>query len=140
MFELGYMDYQPIAFGFIDSLYLSSLEVCLLYAFLCWDCIIEYRKQESVDKGICRNKYDSGTFALHSFSRATVPSIVFYNLHNCAAVHFIEADNSSYLCSNRKDSTYIYMKNIAETYWKRKKMPIPHLLLSDYEGRNVWKP
>lgn len=26
--------------AFIDSLYLSSLEVCLLYAFLCWDCII----------------------------------------------------------------------------------------------------
>lgn len=87
--------------------------------------LLEYREQESVDKGVCRNKYDFGTFALHSFSRATVPSIVFYNLHNCAAVHFIEADNSSYLCSNRKDSTYIYMKNIAETYWKRKKMPIP---------------
>lgn len=39
----------------------------------------------------------------------------------------------------RQERQHLYLyENIAETYWKRKKMPIPHLLLSDYEGRNVW--
>lgn len=125
--------------AFIDSLYLSSLEVCLLYAFfmlgLYYWSTGSRKALIKVFAGI--NMILVLLLYIH-FPRATVPSIVFYNLHNCAAVHFIEADNSSYLCSDRKDSTYIYMKNIAETYWKRKKMPIPHLLLSDYEGRNVW--
>ena len=66
--ELGYMDYQPIAFGFIDLLYLSSLECMPPLCFYVGTVLLEYRGAEPLIKGVCRNKYDFGTFVLYSFS------------------------------------------------------------------------
>lgn len=111
MFELGYMDYQPIAFGFyrlVVFIFLGSmLALCFLILGLYYWSTGSRKALIKVFAGI--NMILVLLLYIH-FPRATVPSIVFYNLHNCAAVHFIEADNSSYLCSDRKDSTYIYMK------------------------------
>ena len=125
--------------AFIDSLCLSSLEVCLFYGFfilgLYYWANRSRRALIRVFAGI--NVILALLFYIH-LPHTTTPSIVFYNLYNCAAVHFIEADNSSYLYSNRKDSTYVYMENIGETYWRREKMPTPRLLLSDYEDKRVW--
>ncbi len=125
--------------AFIDSLYLSSLEVCLSYGLFILGL---YYWANRCRRALIRvfagiNVILALLFYIH-LPHTTTPSIVFYNLYNCAAVHFIEADNSSYLYSNRKDSTYVYMENIGETYWRREKMPTPYLLLSDYEDKRVW--
>ena len=61
MFELGDMDYQPIAFGFyrlVVFIFLGSmLALCF---FNVGTVLLEYREQESVDKGPWRISSQAG--------------------------------------------------------------------------------
>lgn len=123
----------------IDSLYLSSWEVCLLYVLILLGLYYWKTKERRALLGFFAGiNVVLAVLFYTRLPRKNSPSVVFYNVRDCAAVHFIEADNTSYLCSDRKDSTYMYMANVAETYWKREKMPVPHLLLSDFKDKSVW--
>lgn len=124
----------------IGSLYPTAGEVWLLYAVL--GVFLVYwatgcRKALVGLLGTCLLFLSALSY--HRFSAAEdSPSIIFYNLRNCSAIHFIDTDKTSYLSVNKADSAFVHLKYVSRTYWDREKLPAPRLLASGYENGTVW--
>lgn len=123
----------------IDSLYWSSAEVALLYgvtalALAFW---VTARRGALISLLAVTALFLS-VFSFNRLPHPSSPQVVFYNLRDCPAVHFIEPDKSSYLQLAEKDSSLSALKYISRSYWKREGLAYPHLLSGGYESREVW--
>lgn len=123
----------------INALYLSAAEAGLLYAVTgialgCWVT----RNRRMIIGLLSTVLLLLGVLSYHRIPRAASPVIVFYNVHDCPAVHFIEADRSSYLFVDKWDSAFFRLQNISRTYWEREKLTTPRLLTNGYESKKIW--
>lgn len=72
------------------------------------------------------------------FSKEASPAVVFYSIRDHPAVHFIEADKTSYLQVGGKGNAFVPLERISRTSRKREKLPAPRLLSDGYESQTVW--
>lgn len=123
----------------IHSLYFSKVEIWIIYGLLFLGFLFIVTK---------RRRLLISFFSLFAFflillwgvrlPEQNAPCLVFYHLPNHPAVHFIEADKSSYLYLNKEDSLASGMRYLAQTFWQREKLDTPHRLGLDYEDRRIW--
>lgn len=123
----------------IGGTYVSETETWILYILIigAWGYGILRKRRILIGMLATLGIFFSLQVLVHLPQKCS-PSVIFYNVHNCPAIHFIESEKSSYLLTGRKDSAYYYLRFIADSYWKREKMATPHLLSQGYESHNIW--
>lgn len=78
------------------------------------------------------------THAITYVSMDTRPSILFYNVRTCPAVHFIQPGGKSYLLSAEREFVYDKLNYAAGRFWIKQKIESPVLLPADYEEKDIW--
>lgn len=119
----------------IGGIWMDSLEVILFYlsVLLLMFCISSCRGKRMLALGVCLLLTVS-YHLVRVIDDRPEQSVVFYNVHGCAAVHCIAADGRSWLAyaDSVPDEKRIY-RAVSKSWWhQRLKVPVP--VLADYSS------
>ncbi|MBR6620906.1 MAG: ComEC/Rec2 family competence protein [Bacteroides sp.] len=113
---------------------ISSLEICLFYGLLGIAFLYGQRAKRGLlikGLGVCVCLLAAHLWS--AFPRTKGAEIVFYNIRNCPVVHLIEANGTSFLASEARDSVVDVLKKVARPFWEKEKVKFPTMVHEDNE-------
>ena len=105
---------------------ISSWEIVLFYVLLAIIFLYGKKRRRKLlikGLGVCACLLLVHLYFIYPKERGA--ELVFYNVRTCPAVHLIEADGTSYLMSEKKDSAVNVLQKAVGRFWKKERIKCP---------------